>query len=163
MSCSPSWLAPWAFYSCAMIKRRSISKEYAESPVSRIGFGSVCGYLTRSMLPPILQVYNSLISTVFRCLWHILIVMFLPFRLTWSLALRSTQKLGIFVLFGSGWICIVSLTELHKDIWVETEIQIMLQLFATLRSVQVGVKNGKVSTPEATWTQMWTIIETSMG
>ena len=77
--------------------------------------------------------------------------------------MRSTQKLGIFVLFGSVWICIVSLTELHKDIWVETEIQIMLQLFATLRSVQVGVKNGKVSTPEATWTQMWTIIETSMG
>lgn len=34
-------------------------------------------------------------------------VMFLPFRMTWNLRLPRAQKLGIFVLFGSGWICIV--------------------------------------------------------
>ncbi|KAJ4985185.1 hypothetical protein SVAN01_09321 [Stagonosporopsis vannaccii] len=71
-----------------------------------------------------------------------LAVMFLPFRLTWSLQLSKTQRLGIFVLFGSGWICI---------------------LFATLRVVQVGVKNGVPSTPDPKWLQMWTVIETSMA
>ncbi|KAF3006903.1 hypothetical protein E8E13_011153 [Curvularia kusanoi] len=71
-----------------------------------------------------------------------LAVMSLPFRLTWSLSLPRTQKVGIFVLFGSGWICI---------------------LFATLRVVQVGVKNGVPSTPDPKWLQMWTIIETSMA
>ena len=34
-------------------------------------------------------------------------VMFLPFRMTWNLRLPRSQKFGIFVLFGSGWICIV--------------------------------------------------------
>ncbi|KAF2621104.1 hypothetical protein BU25DRAFT_253525 [Macroventuria anomochaeta] len=70
-----------------------------------------------------------------------LAVMFLPLRLTWSLQLPKTQKLGIFVLFGSGWICI---------------------LFATLRVVEFGVKNGVPSTPDPKWLQMWTVIEISM-
>jgi len=40
-------------------------------------------------------------------------VMFLPFRMTWNLRLPRAQKLGIFVLFGSGWICIVSITRYY--------------------------------------------------
>ncbi|KAI4950053.1 hypothetical protein J4E91_004709 [Alternaria rosae] len=71
-----------------------------------------------------------------------LAVMFLPFRMTWNLRLPRAQKLGIFVLFGSGWICIV---------------------FATLRVVQVSVKDGLPKIPDPKWLQMWTIIETSMG
>lgn len=39
----------------------------------------------------------------------------------------------------------------------------LLQLFATLRVVQVGVRDGVPSTPDAKWVQMWAIIETSMG
>jgi hypothetical protein len=34
-------------------------------------------------------------------------VMFLPFRMTWSLQMAKSKKLGVFVLFGSGWVCIV--------------------------------------------------------
>ncbi|KAI4954751.1 hypothetical protein J4E86_006061 [Alternaria arbusti] len=71
-----------------------------------------------------------------------LAVMFLPFRMTWNLRLPRAQKLGIFVLFGSGWICIV---------------------FATLRVVQVSVKDGLPKIPDPKWLQMWTVIETSMG
>jgi len=40
-------------------------------------------------------------------------VMFLPFRMTWNLRLPRAQKLGIFVLFGSGWICIVCITRYY--------------------------------------------------
>ncbi|OSS54076.1 hypothetical protein B5807_00083 [Epicoccum nigrum] len=71
-----------------------------------------------------------------------LAVMFLPYRLTWNISLPKTRKFGIFMLFGSGWVCI---------------------LFATLRVVQVGVRNGVPSTPDAKWVQMWAIIETSMA
>ncbi|KAI4925521.1 hypothetical protein J4E85_007400 [Alternaria conjuncta] len=71
-----------------------------------------------------------------------LVVMFLPFRMTWNLRLPRAQKLGIFVLFGSGWICIV---------------------FATLRVVQVSVKDGLPKIPDPKWLQMWTVIETSMA
>ncbi|KAF2131846.1 hypothetical protein P153DRAFT_373712 [Dothidotthia symphoricarpi CBS 119687] len=70
------------------------------------------------------------------------ILMFLPFRMTWNLQMPRTQKLGVFVLFGSGWICV---------------------LFATLRVVQVGVKDGVPKSPDPKWLQMWTVIETSMG
>ncbi|KAH6865672.1 hypothetical protein BKA58DRAFT_461582 [Alternaria rosae] len=70
------------------------------------------------------------------------LLMFLPFRMTWNLRLPRAQKLGIFVLFGSGWICIV---------------------FATLRVVQVSVKDGLPKIPDPKWLQMWTIIETSMA
>ncbi|KAI4924299.1 uncharacterized protein J4E92_007380 [Alternaria infectoria] len=71
-----------------------------------------------------------------------LAVMFLPFRMTWNLRLPRAQKLGIFILFGSGWICIV---------------------FATLRVVQVSVKDGLPKIPDPKWLQMWTVIETSMA
>lgn len=37
-----------------------------------------------------------------------LAVMFLPFRMTWSLQMARSKKVGVFVLFGSGWVCIVS-------------------------------------------------------
>ncbi|EUC36763.1 hypothetical protein COCCADRAFT_87412 [Bipolaris zeicola 26-R-13] len=70
------------------------------------------------------------------------IFMFLPFRITWNLRLPGIQKAGIFVLFGSGWICI---------------------LFATLRVVQVSTNNGIPKIPDPKWLQMWTIIETSMA
>lgn len=40
-----------------------------------------------------------------------LAVMFLPFRMTWSLQMARTRKLGVFVLFGSGWVCIVSVSK----------------------------------------------------
>ncbi|KAL7770117.1 hypothetical protein CFE70_000050 [Pyrenophora teres f. teres 0-1] len=52
------------------------------------------------------------------------------------------QKFGIFALFGSGWIC---------------------TLFATLRFVQVSVKDGVPMIPDPKWLEMWTDIETSMG
>ncbi|KAF1843358.1 uncharacterized protein K460DRAFT_143935 [Cucurbitaria berberidis CBS 394.84] len=71
-----------------------------------------------------------------------LAVMFLPFRMTWTLQMPKIEKLGVFVLFGSGWICI---------------------LFATLRVVQVGVKDGVPKAPDPKWLQMWTVIETSMA
>lgn len=35
--------------------------------------------------------------------------MFLPFRMTWNLQMPRTEKLGFYILFGSGWICIVRL------------------------------------------------------
>ncbi|KAF3050155.1 hypothetical protein E8E11_010361 [Didymella keratinophila] len=50
-------------------------------------------------------------------------------------------KIGICVLSGNGWICI---------------------LFATLRVVQVGVY-GIPSTPDPKWSQMWTVIKSSMA
>ncbi|KAF1829142.1 hypothetical protein BDW02DRAFT_574258 [Decorospora gaudefroyi] len=71
-----------------------------------------------------------------------LAVMFLPFCMTWNLRLPRKQKLGIFVIFGSGWICI---------------------LFATLRVVQTGVKDGVPKVPDSKWLIIWTVIETSMA
>lgn len=53
------------------------------------------------------------------------------------------QKVGIFILFGSGFICIA---------------------FATLRCLQVGVDgSGKATTPEPKWLMLWTILECSIG
>ena len=53
------------------------------------------------------------------------------------------QKLGIFVLFGSGFICIA---------------------FATLRVVHLGVDGrGKTTTPEPKWMLLWTVLECSVG
>ncbi|PSN61723.1 hypothetical protein BS50DRAFT_504047 [Corynespora cassiicola Philippines] len=72
-----------------------------------------------------------------------LAVMFLPLRLTYNLRLPRLQKAGIFVLFGSGMICI---------------------LFATLRVVQLGVDaGGKAVVPEPKWMTLWTVVETSMA
>ena len=39
----------------------------------------------------------------------------------------------------------------------------VLKLFATLRVVQVGVKDGVPKVPDPKWLQMWTVIETSMA
>lgn len=53
------------------------------------------------------------------------------------------QKTGIFILFGSGFICI---------------------LFATLRVVKLGVDaTGKATMPEPKWMLLWTVLETSMA
>lgn len=69
--------------------------------------------------------------------------MFLPLRLTWNLQMPRNQKIGIFVLFGSGFICIA---------------------FATIRCLQVGVDgSGKATTPEPKWLMLWTILECSIG
>lgn len=69
-------------------------------------------------------------------------VMFLPIRLTWNLQMPRGQKIGVFILFGTGFICIA---------------------FATLRVVQIGVEGGKVVSPDPRWMSLWTVVETSMG
>ncbi|KAF2023677.1 hypothetical protein EK21DRAFT_80341 [Setomelanomma holmii] len=72
-----------------------------------------------------------------------LAIMFLPIRLTWNLQMQRAQKAGIFVLFGSGFICIA---------------------FATLRVIQLGVDGrGKTTTPEPKWMLLWTVLECSMA
>jgi hypothetical protein len=69
--------------------------------------------------------------------------MFLPIRLTWNLQMPKAQKAGIFVLFGSGFLCIAS---------------------ATLRVVQLGTDGrGKTTTPEPKWMLLWTVLECSIG
>jgi hypothetical protein len=53
------------------------------------------------------------------------------------------QKVGVFVLFGSGFVCIA---------------------FATLRVIQIGIDGrGKTTTPEPKWMLLWTILECSIG
>lgn len=55
----------------------------------------------------------------------------------------KAQKVGVFVLFGSGFICIA---------------------FATLRVVQLGTDGrGKTATPEPKWMLLWTVLECSIG
>jgi hypothetical protein len=69
--------------------------------------------------------------------------MILPFHLTWNLQMGRGQKTGIFILFGSGFICI---------------------LFATLRVIKLGVDGtGKTQMPEPKWMLLWTVLETSMA
>lgn len=69
--------------------------------------------------------------------------MILPFHLTWNLQMGRGQKTGIFILFGSGFICI---------------------LFATLRVIKLGVDaTGKATMPEPKWMLLWTVLETSMA
>ncbi|KAF2279162.1 uncharacterized protein EI97DRAFT_371273 [Westerdykella ornata] len=71
-------------------------------------------------------------------------VMVLPIRLTWNLQMDRGQKIGIMVLFGSSFICIV---------------------FATLRVVQIGSRPNRIrgGTPELTWLILWTVLETSVA
>ncbi|KAG9201969.1 hypothetical protein G6514_005164 [Epicoccum nigrum] len=72
-----------------------------------------------------------------------LMVMILPFHLTWNLQMSRGQKTGIFILFGTGFICI---------------------LFATLRVIKLGVDGtGKPQMPEPKWMLLWTVLETSMA
>lgn len=69
--------------------------------------------------------------------------MILPFHLTWNLQMPRAQKTGIFILFGTGFICI---------------------LFATLRVIKLGVDGtGKATMPEPKWMLLWTVLETSMA
>jgi hypothetical protein len=69
--------------------------------------------------------------------------MFLPIRLTWNLQMSRAHKIGIFILFGSGFVCIA---------------------FATLRVIQLGIDGrGKTTTPEPKWMLLWTVLECSMG
>jgi hypothetical protein len=57
--------------------------------------------------------------------------------------MQRSHKIGIFVLFGSGFICIV---------------------FATLRVIQLGIDGrGRTTTPEPKWMLLWTVLECSMG
>ncbi|KAH7079611.1 hypothetical protein FB567DRAFT_501810 [Paraphoma chrysanthemicola] len=72
-----------------------------------------------------------------------LAIMFLPIRLTWNLQMPKAKKVGIVILFGSGFICIA---------------------FATLRVVQLGFDGrGRTTTPEPKWMLLWTILECSMA
>ncbi|KAF2850315.1 hypothetical protein T440DRAFT_532115 [Plenodomus tracheiphilus IPT5] len=68
-----------------------------------------------------------------------LMVMFLPIKLIWSIAIKTPKKIGCFLLFASGFVCI---------------------LFSTLRIVQVG-GDGKPRSPDPKWLTMWTMIECS--
>lgn len=53
------------------------------------------------------------------------------------------RKFGIFILFGSGFVCIA---------------------FATLRVIQLGVdRRGKTTIPEPDWLLLWTVVECAMG
>ncbi|KAI4951900.1 hypothetical protein J4E91_003361 [Alternaria rosae] len=72
-----------------------------------------------------------------------LAIMFLPLHLTWNLQMPRKQKIGMFILFGSGFVCIA---------------------FATLRCLQVGVDgSGKATTPEPKWLMLWNILECSIA
>ncbi|KAJ4987861.1 hypothetical protein SVAN01_06591 [Stagonosporopsis vannaccii] len=72
-----------------------------------------------------------------------LMVMILPFHLTWNLQMPRGQKTGIFILFGTGFVCI---------------------LFATLRVVKLGVDGaGRATMPEPKWMLLWTVLETSIA
>jgi hypothetical protein len=62
-------------------------------------------------------------------------VMFLPFSMTWNLRLPRSQKLGIFVLFGSGWICIVCTSETGGIFDQVYKTLTCYSVFATLRVV----------------------------
>lgn len=68
--------------------------------------------------------------------------MFLPVHLCWNLSISRIQKIGVYSLFCSGFVCI---------------------LFATLRFAQAGFTDGKIITPDPKWMQVWTTLETSMG
>ncbi|CAE7185845.1 hypothetical protein P3342_008447 [Pyrenophora teres f. teres] len=68
--------------------------------------------------------------------------MLLPIKLIWNLQMPCRKKAGIFVLFGSGFVCIA---------------------FATLRVVQLGVDGrGRTTTPEPKWLLLWTVLECAM-
>lgn len=64
-------------------------------------------------------------------------------KLTWNLKMPRLQKLGVRVLFGTGFICI---------------------LFATIRVVQIGSKTDGGSTqPDPAWLMLWTMLESSVA
>ncbi|KAF1350458.1 hypothetical protein EJ07DRAFT_139116 [Lizonia empirigonia] len=70
-------------------------------------------------------------------------VMFLPMKLTWNLMMPRSQKFGVRVLFGTGFVCI---------------------LFATIRVVQIGSKTDGGSTqPDPAWLMLWTMLESSVA
>ncbi|XP_014550861.1 hypothetical protein COCVIDRAFT_114401 [Bipolaris victoriae FI3] len=72
-----------------------------------------------------------------------LAIMILPLFLIWKLQMPRKRKIGIFILFGSGFVCIA---------------------FATLRVVQVGVdRRGKTTIPELDWLLLWTVVECAMA
>lgn len=64
-------------------------------------------------------------------------------KLTWNLKMPRVQKLGVRVLFGTGFVCI---------------------LFATIRVVQIGSKtNGGSTQPDPAWLMLWTMLESSVA
>jgi hypothetical protein len=69
-------------------------------------------------------------------------VMALPIRLLWNLQMPRREKLGVGVLFSSGFVCI---------------------FFATLRIVQIGFADGKSQAPKPEWQIIWTVTEASTG
>lgn len=68
-------------------------------------------------------------------------VMFLPLRLVMPLQMPRNRKIGVGILFSSGFVCI---------------------LFSTIRIVQITSREGPKS-PDPKWLTMWTIIECSTG
>lgn len=68
-------------------------------------------------------------------------VMFLPLRLVMPLKMPRNRKIGVGILFCSGFVCI---------------------LFSTIRIVQITSRDGPKS-PDPKWLTMWTIIECSTG
>jgi hypothetical protein len=64
-------------------------------------------------------------------------------KLTWNLNMPRLQKLGVRVLFGTGFVCII---------------------FAIIRVVQIGSKtNGGSTQPDPAWLMLWTILESSIA
>lgn len=69
--------------------------------------------------------------------------MFLPLQLTWNLMKPRSQKFGVKVLFGTGFVCI---------------------LFATIRVLQIGSKtDGGITQPDPAWLMLWTMLEYSVA
>ncbi|EUC41051.1 hypothetical protein COCMIDRAFT_107241 [Bipolaris oryzae ATCC 44560] len=72
-----------------------------------------------------------------------LAIMFLPLFLTWKLQMPRKRKIGIFILFGSGFVCIA---------------------FSTIRVIQLGVdRRGKATMPELDWLLLWDVVECAMA
>ncbi|EMD92281.1 hypothetical protein COCC4DRAFT_37747 [Bipolaris maydis ATCC 48331] len=72
-----------------------------------------------------------------------LAIMFLPLFLTWNLQMSMKRKIGISILFGSGFVCIA---------------------FATLRVIQLGIdRRGKTRIPELDWSFLWNVVECAIS
>lgn len=68
-------------------------------------------------------------------------VIFLQMRLVWNLQMARGQKIGVIVLFASGFVCVG---------------------FATLRVIQIGITIGSKEGLLPSWIALWTVVEGAM-